>query len=324
MERILIVTIRAKGGGAEKIIDSLTKSNPDVFRWVHMESFLKEPFIYRYMKFMWSIFKEIHKVDKVLIGTEGLLGLIVFPFRVYYKKKFILWNHCYFPDYQHFLSFKNKFLYRISYAMYPLRINASPASKVGEFIPNPYFFSDNADNYHGVIRKQLWGVLSVSSLAKLKGVDKTIKLLTKLPNDIKLNIFGDGSEKDYLENLVDDLGLRGRVKFWGFKEEPFDINLGCSSLLIINSKTEALPTIILEAIEHHIPVIVSSYTGVEYWHNLKTVFIVDEITQDIALRVIDYFNALSSEDYFSLFRSDLEMLKKRHNYSCFINKINSL
>ncbi|WP_429092561.1 glycosyltransferase [Aeromonas veronii] len=324
MERILIVTIRAKGGGAEAIIDNLTKSKPDIFKWVNMESFLKDPFIYRYVRLVWAIFKEINKVDKVLVGTEGLLGLIIFPFRVYYKKKFILWNHCYFPEYQHFLSFKNKILYRISYAMYPLRINASPASQVGIFIPNPYFFNENVDNNHGVSRSQSWGILSVSSLAKLKSVDLTIKLLTKLPNDIKLNIFGEGAEKKSLEKLVDDIGVRERVKFWGFKRDPFDVQLGFSRLLIINSKTEALPTIILEAIEHHIPVIVRSYIGVEYWQNFKTVFIVEEITPDIPLGVINYFNGLCNDDYFFLFNHDLKILRKRHDYSCFINGINSL
>jgi glycosyltransferase involved in cell wall biosynthesis len=324
MERILIVTIRAKGGGAEAIIDNLTKSKPDVFKWVHMELTLRDQFIYRYIKFLWAIFKEINKVDKVLIGTEGLLGLVIFPFRVYYKKKFILWNHCYFPDYQHFLSFKNKVLYRISYAMYPLRINASPASKIGVFIPNPYFFNENVDNNHGVSRTQSWGILSVSSLAKLKGVDLTINSLTKLPNDIKLNILGDGAERDSLEKLVDDLGLRERVKFWGFKDKPFDLHFDHPSLLMINSKTEALPTIILEAIEHRIPVIVRSYTGVEYWQNLKTVFIVEEITPDILLRVMGYFNTLSSDGYFSLFNDDLKILRRQHDYNHFINQINSL
>ncbi|QWL70485.1 glycosyltransferase [Aeromonas hydrophila] len=324
MERILIVTIRAKGGGAEAIIDNLTKSKPDIFKWVNMESFLKAPFIYRYIKLVWGICKEINKVDKVIIGTEGLLGLIIFPFRIYYKKKFILWNHCYFPDYQHFLSFKNRILYRISYAMYPLRINASPASQMGIFIPNPYFFNENVDDNNGVSRSQSWVILSVSSLAKLKSVDLTIKLLTKLPNDIKLNIFGDGAERNSLEKLVDDIGVRERVKFWGFKKEPFDVNFCFSRLLIVNSKTEALPTIILEAIEHHIPVIVRSYNGAEYWQNLKTVFTVEEITPDIPLRVMDYFNSLCSDDYFSLFNHDLKILRRRHDYSCFINHINSL
>lgn len=324
MERILIVTIRAKGGGAESIIDNLTKSKPNVFKWIHMEPFLGAPFIYRYIRFVWAIFKEINKVDKVLVGTEGILGLVIFPFRVYYKKKFILWNHCYFPDYQHFLSFKNKVLYRISYAMYPLRINASPASQMGTFIPNPYFFSEKVDNNHGVSRTQSWGILSVSSLAKLKCVDLTIKLLTKLPNDIKLNIFGDGAERDFLEKIVDDFGLRERVKFWGFKPDPFNLQFGHKNLLIINSKTEALPTIILEAIERHIPVVVRSYTGAEYWQNLKTVFIVEEVIPDIPLRVMDYFNALSSDDYVSMFKHDLKILRKRHDYSYFINQIKSL
>ena len=40
MDRILIVTIRAKGGGAEKIIEKLVSLDKEKFIWVNMEEFL--------------------------------------------------------------------------------------------------------------------------------------------------------------------------------------------------------------------------------------------------------------------------------------------
>ncbi|POG24546.1 hypothetical protein C2855_05605 [Aeromonas bestiarum] len=323
MERILILTIRAKGGGAEKIIENLTNSKPSKFEWMHMEKFLDTPFLYRYVKFIWLIYRAIKCFDKIIIGTEGILGLIVFPFKVFfYKKKFILWNHCYFEDYQFFLSKKNRILYQVSYAMYPLKINASPATKKGVFVPNPYFFNKIHAANHFTNKKE-FTLLSVSSLAKLKRVDLTIKLLAELPEEFSLNIFGDGVERNNLEHLVDEIGVRDRVQFLGFAKNPFYLYTCRARILIINSQTEALPTIILEAIEHSVPVIVRAYIGAEYWQKLKTVFILEDITSNLTLDIVSYFNKLSENEYVALFGHDLHILKKKHDYSYFMSQLDA-
>ena len=323
MERILILTIRSKGGGAEKIIEKLVNSRKDKFIWVNMELFLDFSFFIRYLKFFLLIYKNITKVDKVIIGTEGILGLVVFPFKCLFKKKFILWNHCYFDDYKRFLSKRNKILYSISYSMYPLKINASPASRTGVFIPNPYIFNNVSLSNNFTTNSNIC-LLSVSSLAKLKSVDLSIKLLSKLPLNYTLNIYGDGVERENLINLVDEFNLQRRVRFLGFTKTPFSDDIDVSRLLIINSQTEALPTIILEAIEHSIPVVVKRYKGAEYWDKFNTVFIFDEITSEETLNIIDYLKSISNSEYRDLFSRDLQCLKDRHDYFKFVNSLETI
>lgn len=318
MGRVLILTIRGKGGGAEKIIDNLVKSRTYDFEWLNMESSLSHPFLYRYINFLWAVYKKIGGVDKVIIGTEGVLGLIIFPFKLLSNKKFILWEHCYFNDYKKFLSKKNRFFYKISYLLYPLKINASPASKDGIFIPNPYLFTMNPISNKFIGCKSVI-LLSISSLAKLKRVDLTIELVSSLSSCFKLKIYGDGIEKNYLKRLVVQKNIQERTCFLGFKDYPFDIDKAAARILIINSETEALPTIILEAIENNVPVIVSEYTGVEYWQGLNTVFILAKITPANIVGITEYFKCLSEIKYAELFNRDMTKLKKRHDYKKFIN-----
>ncbi|MEZ8585547.1 glycosyltransferase [Vibrio cyclitrophicus] len=320
MGRILIITVRAKGGGAEKIIDSIVKLDPFKYQWINMESFLNENFIYRYIKLMWIILKNINNFDKIVIGSEGPLGIFISPFKLFYRKKIILWNHCYFEDYKRFLSKKNQLLYRLSYLLYPLRINASPASKNGQFIANPYVFSDREVS-NTFLDKEFTILLSVSSLAKLKSVDLTIKLLSKLPSNIELNIYGDGIERKALENLVDETLVRDRTRFFGFVNEPFCQHPDDARILIINSQTEALPTIILESIEHGIPIIVKSYNGSDYWSSYQSVFILEEITPEKVLEIINYFKCLSHIEYSDLFHSDIKNLSELHSYDNFIRRL---
>ncbi|MGI2259750.1 glycosyltransferase [Shewanella sp. GXUN23E] len=321
MERVLILTIRAKGGGAEKIIEQLVSSCHETFDWVNMESLLHYSIFLRYVKFIILVYSKIKFADKVIIGTEGILGLVILPFKIIYrKKKFILWNHCYFEEYKKFLSFKNRLLYKASYTSYPRRINSSPVSQKGVFIPNPFEFKKNVSKNAFITGKSIT-LLSISSLAKLKRVDFTLDLLAKLPNNFKLNIYGDGIEKEFLEYKVKNINIENRVTFFGFVKSPFSIERDEARILVINSKTEALPTIILEAIDNGVPVIVNTYAGSDYWRDFKSVFVVDTITSEKVVELSQLFNKMNEEDYCNLFYADINKLEVQHSYEKFIERL---
>lgn len=323
MGKILIVTIRSKGGGAEKIVENLIKSRPSEFVWVNMECILERPFVIRYFIFFLLILKNIKDVKKVIIGTEGVIGLVIYPFKIFTKKKFILWNHCYFQDYKFFLNSKNKIIYSLVYKLYSLRMNASPASVGGLFIPNPYEFTfiEKRNNFTD---NQNVTLLSISSLAKLKGVDSSVRLLSTLPSNINLSIYGEGNEKNNLEELSRITNVQNRVNFFGFVTNPFMSSINKASILILNSKTEALPTIILEAIENRIPIIVKYYKGAEYWSGFNTVFVFDNITSENVMDTISYFNKLGNDQYNEIFVSDLKKLEVKHSYDNFIKNVESI
>ncbi|EIA1774209.1 glycosyltransferase [Vibrio vulnificus] len=325
MERVLILTIRAKGGGAEKIIEQLVSAHPEKFDWVNMESLLHHSFFLRYLKFVMLVYFQIKLSDKIVIGTEGILGLVILPFKIMYrsKKKFFLWNHCYFDEYKKFLSFKDRFLYRASYAFYPRRINASPACQNGVFIPNPFEFKTNVLK-NAFITKGDITLLSVSSLAKLKRVNFTIDLLVRLPDSFKLKIYGDGIERELLESKVKKNNIDNRVSFLGFVNSPFSLDRYEARILIINSKTEALPTIILEAIENGVPIIVNAYAGSDYWRDFNSVFVFDNITSENIIEVSEFFYKMNEEEYIHLFYTDINKLKIQHSYEKFTERFSSI
>ena len=323
MERILIVTIRAKGGGAEKIIEKLVSLDKEKFIWINMEEFINKSFFNRYAKFIYQIYKNIQHCNKIIIGTEGLVGLIVAPFTIFFRRKYVLWNHCYFEEYKYFLSRFNRYIYNFVYTLYPLRINASPAESKGIFVPNPYVLEnfEIKNNFLNCVKVEL---VSVSSLAKLKNIDLTIKLVKDLSNKFILNIYGEGVEKMNLVALGKSLNLQNRIEFLGFKENPFDVQANKATVLIINSTTEALPTIVLESIERGIPVIVRYYKGSEYWKNIKSVFVVEKIDAETVELFVDNFSKLRNSEYCKIFEDDITFLKEQHSYENFMNLVEKL
>ncbi|HFQ5228498.1 TPA: glycosyltransferase [Vibrio vulnificus] len=110
-----------------------------------------------------------------------------------------------------------------------------------EEIPN--FFKDN--KY----------IVTVSSLAPGKRIDRSIIALSKLKNkEIKLVIIGDGEEKKHLEQLSMSLNLENRVIFTGFIENPLPY-MKNAEMLSFTSDYEGFGLVIIEALACKTPVI---------------------------------------------------------------------
>lgn len=95
-------------------------------------------------------------------------------------------------------------------------------------------------------------LIYVGRLEYQKGVDILIKayyeVVKSRPNiKTKLLIVGKGKEEDRLKNLTYSLGLGDRVVFLGFKENPYPY-IKKSKLLILPSRLEGFPVVILEAL----------------------------------------------------------------------------
>lgn len=109
-------------------------------------------------------------------------------------------------------------------------------------------------------------ILYLGSLIKRKGVDILIKAFSKVcttyPN-LNLIIAGDGKEKDSLITLVDKLNLNQNIKFLGIVRGDNKIHLLRNAFfLVLSSKSEGLPIVILEAFASGIPVIASRVCGI--------------------------------------------------------------
>jgi glycosyltransferase involved in cell wall biosynthesis len=103
----------------------------------------------------------------------------------------------------------------------------------------------------------------VGELRVLKGVDvliQSIALLGRQGRDLMATIVGDGPDRAAFEAKVRAQGLAGRVRFVGVKPARAAFALG--RLLVIPSRAESLPYIVLEAAAAGVPLLATRVGGI--------------------------------------------------------------
>lgn len=100
-------------------------------------------------------------------------------------------------------------------------------------------------------------LIAVGRLSKEKGLDDLLKIFKKISSkntNLKLNIVGDGPEKDNLLQLSRELKLGDKVTFHGFQNKEYINNLlNECSLYLMTSHTESFGLVLIEAMSHGIP-----------------------------------------------------------------------
>ena len=109
------------------------------------------------------------------------------------------------------------------------------------------------------VDKETVNFLFVGRLEKVKGPDILIGALSELVKTCqnwKVYIGGDGSMKSELVEMVDRLDLSTKVKFLGRLDEAGVIGyMKACDYLIIPSRSESLPVVVMEAANCNLPVI---------------------------------------------------------------------
>jgi len=105
-------------------------------------------------------------------------------------------------------------------------------------------------------------LLFVGELRLLKGVDVLIAAIKKLTQDgrsLGATIVGDGPDRARFEREVAKQGVSDKVRFIGAKPARAAFALG--RLLVVPSRAESLPYIVLEAAAAGVPMIASRVGG---------------------------------------------------------------
>lgn len=119
----------------------------------------------------------------------------------------------------------------------------------------------------------------VARLSHEKGVDIALRALAATP-DLALDICGDGPERGALERLAAALGVGDRVRFLGWRDNVGAV-MSSWAALILPSRTEGFPLVLLEAAWSGTPVIATRVGGVpDYAAQAGGVHLVD--AEDVA------------------------------------------
>lgn len=97
----------------------------------------------------------------------------------------------------------------------------------------------------------------IGRLSPEKGVDLFLEALAQLDRDgvrASAIIAGDGTEREGLEATTRSLGLTGRVVFLGNVKRVRDV-YDVIQLLVIPSRSEGLPSVLLEALAADVPIV---------------------------------------------------------------------
>ena len=104
-----------------------------------------------------------------------------------------------------------------------------------------------------------FSIVAVGRLDKIKGFDLLIRAASELKFDFELKIYGQGGERQNLQNLIDSLNLQDRVRLCGFCDDVAAV-LSTSHLHVISSRKEGFPVILIEGIFYS-PVLISTRAG---------------------------------------------------------------
>lgn len=104
-------------------------------------------------------------------------------------------------------------------------------------------------------------IVSVGRLSQEKQFDLAIKAahtIKKAGKKFKWLILGDGSQREYLQQLIDDLDINEHIILTGAVRNPYPI-IKKADLLVITSSYEAQPMVANEALILGTPVITTNY-----------------------------------------------------------------
>jgi len=104
----------------------------------------------------------------------------------------------------------------------------------------------------------------IGRLSVEKGVDRSIRMmadLVKTNPKAELHLIGDGPQRQELEQLAVQLGVANSIRWWGWQTDARPI-YEMLDMLLLPSRTEGLPNVVLEAMAMRVPIAATDVGGV--------------------------------------------------------------
>ncbi|WP_158976822.1 glycosyltransferase family 4 protein [Cellulophaga sp. L1A9] len=202
------------------------------------------------------------KID-ILISCGSLFGPLGVLSTRLSKTKLIYWDHSnYFENTSHNFKIKSKnFTARFADTVVPLTKrdeinyrNHTSAKKIVQ-IYNP--IDSKLEGLEHNYDKNSKLIISVGRLTSQKNflglVDVAKKVLLELP-DIKWHIYGDGNEKDLIQDKINREGLTDKLILKGQSDNLYELYPNYS-MMVMTSKYEGFPMTLLEGMANKLPLV---------------------------------------------------------------------
>ena len=105
-------------------------------------------------------------------------------------------------------------------------------------------------------------IIIVGRLAIEKGINQFLNILKNLPENYTLTIAGDGPLRNEIIKKIEYLQLNQRVKLLGVVPDINSI-IAKHDLMVLPSKTEGFPNVVLEALAIGLPVVAFRVSGIQ-------------------------------------------------------------
>lgn len=108
--------------------------------------------------------------------------------------------------------------------------------------------------------ERVYKFITVARLSDEKGIERLIHIVAQLSIPYRYFIIGEGSKKNELQKLIDELQLNEKVILTGQKDDPFS-GMEDADLFLMGSYYEGCPNVLLEAGAHGLPVVAFNAPG---------------------------------------------------------------
>jgi glycosyltransferase involved in cell wall biosynthesis len=143
-------------------------------------------------------------------------------------------------------------------------------------------------------------VLFVGNLLPVKAVDVLLAACSRVVREgrqLQLVVIGDGPLRRHLESMADQLGLGGRVRFLGsVPHDSLPRWFQAADLFVLPSRSEGVPTVLLEASACGLPWVASRVGGIpEIAHLGASRLVAPDRPEELAAAIVECLDAPAGE-----------------------------
>ena len=181
-----------------------------------------------------------------------------------------------------------------------------------------YYMPNSLDNIPEIDSDYTKNVVTVGRLSKEKGFDDLIdvfkKVVAKNPN-YKLDIIGDGPERNNLKDIIANLHLENNIILHGFQNKDY-INdvLSHSKAFIVTSYTESFGIALLEGMSYGLPGIIfdSASGSLELIKNNFSGYVIKNRSKDVMAKKI--IKLLDNKKEISIMGKNAKETAKKYSF----------